>query len=48
MNNLYHLIVSLQMETDKSNNISVSISLQYVMDRCGTDKKVIPHHGNIV
>lgn len=33
---------------DKSNNISVSIGLQYVMDRCGTDKKVIPHHGNIV
>ena len=43
INNLYHLIVSLQMETgnvpDRSNNISVSIVLQNVMDRHGTDQK---------
>ena len=36
-------IVSLQMETgnvpDRSNNISVSIGLQNVMDRYGTDQK---------
>ena len=52
INNLYHLIVSLQMETenvsDRSNNISVSIGLQNVMDRYGTDQKAIRYNGNIV
>ena len=51
INNLYHLIVSLQMETgivlDRSNNISVSIGLQNVMDRYGTDQKAIRYNGNI-
>ena len=41
INNLYPLIVSVQMETgsvlDRSNNISVSIGLQNVMDRYGAD-----------
>ena len=49
---LYHLIVLLQMETgnvpDRSNNISVSIGLQNVMDRYGTDKKAIRYNGNIL
>ena len=52
INNPYDLIVSLQMETgnvpDRSNNISVSIGLQNVMDRYGTDQKVIRYNGNIV
>ena len=45
INNLYHLIVLFQMETgnvtDRSNNMSVSIGLQNVMDRYGTDQKAI-------
>ena len=45
INNLYYLIASLLMETgnlpDRSNNISVSIGLQNVMDRYGTDQKAI-------
>ena len=52
INNLYYLIVLLQMETgsapDRSNNISVSIGLQNVADRCGTDQKAIRYNGNIV
>ena len=52
LSNLYYLIVSLQMETenvsDRSNNISVSIGLQNVMDRYGTDQKAIRYNGNIV
>ena len=44
INNLYHLIVSLQMEKgnmpDRS-NISVSIGLQNEMDHYGTDQKAI-------
>ena len=51
LSNLYYLIVSLQMETenvsDRSNNISVSIGLQNVMDRYGTDQKAIRYNGNI-
>ena len=51
INNLYHLILSLQMESenvpDRSNNISVSIGLQNVMDRYGTDQKAIRYNGNI-
>ena len=51
LSNLYYLIVSLQMETenvaDRSNNISVSIGLQNVMDRHGTDQKAIRYNGNI-
>ena len=50
INNLYHLILSLQMESenvpDRSNNISVSIGLQNVMDRYGTDQKAIWYNGN--
>ena len=50
--NLYHLIVLLQIETenvpDRSNNISVFIGLQNMMDRYGTDQKAIGHNGNIV
>ena len=50
VNNLYHLIGSLQMETgnvsDRS-NISVSIGLQNVMDCYGTDQKAIRYNGNI-
>ena len=52
LSNLYYLIVSLQMETenvsDRSNNISVSIGLQNVMDRYGTDQKAIRYNGKIV
>ena len=52
INNLYPLIVSVQMETgsvlDRSNNISVSIGLQNVMDRYGADQKAIRYNGNIV
>ena len=52
LNNLYHLIVSVQMETgnvlDRCNNISVSIGLQNVMDRYGADQKAIRYNGNIV
>ena len=52
INNLYHLIVSFQMETgnvpDRSSNISVSIRLQNVMDRYRTDQKAIRYNGNIV
>ena len=52
IDNLFHLIVSLQMETgsvtDRSNNISVSIGLQNVKDRYGTDQKAIQYNGNIV
>ena len=52
LSNLYYLIVSLQVETeivsDRSNNISVSIGLQNVMDRYGTDQKAIRYNGNIV
>ena len=51
INNLFHLIVSLQMETgnvpDRSNNISVSTGLQNVMDRYGRDLKAIRYNGNI-
>ena len=51
INNLYHLIVSLQMETgnvpDRS-NISVSIGLQNEMDLYGTDQKATRYNGNIV
>ena len=42
INNLYYLIVSLQMGTvkvrDRPNSISVSIGLQNVIDRYGTDQ----------
>ena len=52
MNDLYYLIVSVQMETenvsDRFNNISVSIGLQNVMDRYGKDQKAIRYNGNIV
>ena len=52
INNLYHLNVSLQMETgnvpDRLNNISVSIGLQIVIDRYGTDQKAIRYNRNIV
>ena len=52
INNLYHLIGSLQMETgnvpDRSNNISVPTGQQNVMDRYGTDQKAIRYNGNIV
>ena len=52
INNLYHLIVSLQMETrnvpDRSKNIFVSIGLKNVMDRYGTDQKAIRYHGNSI
>ena len=34
--------------TDRSNNISVSIGLQNVMDRYGTDQKAIRCNGNTV
>ena len=50
--NLYHLIVSLQMETgnglDRSNDILISIVLQNVTDRYGTNQKAIQYNGNIV
>ena len=52
VSNLYYLIVSLKMETenvsDRSNNISVSIELQNVMNRYGTDQKAILYNGNTV
>ena len=52
INNLSHLIVSLQMETgnvpDQSNNISASIGLKNVVDRYGTDQTAIQYNGNIV
>ena len=52
LSNLYYLIVSLHMETenvsDRSDNIFVSIGLQNVMDRYGTDQKAIRYNGNIV
>ena len=52
INNLYNLIVSFQMETgnmtDRSNKISISIGLQNVMDRYGTDQKAIRYNENIV
>ena len=52
MNDLYHLILSLQMETgnvpDQSNSDFVSIVLQNVMDRYGTDQKAIRYNANIV
>ena len=45
INNLYHLILSLQMETQnvrgRSNNIFVFIVLQNVIDRYRTDQKAI-------
>ena len=51
INNLYHLIALLQMETgnvpDRS-NISVSTGLQNVTDRYGTDQKAIRYKGNII
>ena len=34
--------------SDRSNNISVSIGLQNVMDRCGTDQKATRYNGNLV
>ena len=34
--------------SDRSNNISVSIGLQNVMDRYGTDQKAIQYNGKIV
>ena len=50
--NLYHLIVSLQMETgnglDRSNDILVSIGLLNATDRYGTNQKAIQYSGNIV
>ena len=33
---------------DRSNNISVSIGLQNVMDRYGTDQKAIRYNGNSI
>ena len=51
INNFYH-IVSLQMEKgnvpDRSKNISVSIRLQNVIDRFGTDQKALRYNGNSV
>ena len=35
-------------ESNRSNNISVSIGLQNVMDRYGTDQKAIRYNGHIV
>ena len=32
--------------SDRSNNILVSIGLQHVMNRCGTDQKAIRYNGN--
>ena len=34
--------------SDRSNNISVSIGLQIVIDHYGTDQKAIRYDGNIV
>ena len=52
LSNLCYLIVSFQMETenvsDRSNNISVSIGLQNVMNSYGTDQKAILYNGNTV
>ena len=54
INNLYDLIVLLQMETgnvpDLSNNISVLIGLQLhnVIYRQGSDEMEIQYNGNIV
>ena len=52
IHNLCHLIVSVQMQTgdrlDRSNNILVSVGLQNMMDRYGTDQKAIQYIGNIV
>ena len=54
INNLYDLIVLLQMETgnmpDLSNNISVLIGLQLhnVIYRQGSDEIEIQYNGNIV
>ena len=52
INNLCHLIILLQIETgdvpDRSNNISVSIGLQNVTDRYGTDQKAIRYNGNSI
>ena len=52
MNDLYDLIVSVQMETenvsDRFNNISLSIGLQNVMDRYGRDQNSIRYNGSIV
>ena len=52
INNLYHLILSLQMGTgnvlDQSNNIFVSIGLKNVMDCYGTDQKAIRYNGNSI
>ena len=51
ISNLYYLAVFLQMETenmlDRSNDISVSIGLQNVMDHYGMDQKAIQYNGNI-
>ena len=51
--NLYHLIVLFQeTETgnvpDRSSKMSISIGLQNVTDRYGTDQKMIRYNGNIV
>ena len=52
IHNLYHLILSLQMETgnvpDRSNKISLSIGLQNEIDRYGTDQEAIQYNGNLV
>ena len=51
INNLYHLIVSLQMERrnmpDRPNIVSASVGLQNLMDRYGTDQNAIRYNGNI-
>ena len=51
INNLYRLIVSLEMETgsmpDRSNNISVSIGLQNMMDHYRTVQKAIRYNGTL-
>ena len=48
INNLYHPIASLQMQTenvaDRSSNISVSTGLQNVMDRYGMDQNAIRYN----
>ena len=52
INKLYQLIVSLQMESgnvpDRSNNFSVSVGLQNMMDPYETDQKAIRYNGNKV
>ena len=40
--------MEIENVSDRSNNISVSIGLQNVMDRYGTDQKAIRYNGNIV